>query len=263
MISNKLFSSEKMAEIRKKAIMAITGLGAAAIMFTSLSLSGLAATKGTVMATAAKVRSNASTSGDSVVSLPQGTVVDIQEEVTGNDGKVWYKIVTDGGQTGYIRSDLMTKTEVEDTTAPSGGQNSGTTLAPGVTAVNPVTAKVSGAQVRVRSSASTSGDIVTTVEKDVALNVLGTATDSTGKIWYQVSFAGNAGTVEGFVRNDFVTLEGELTAPVDTPIVEDPPIDMPGDDVDLEPAPIEETVTAPAKEYETEYKDGEWWLHSP
>lgn len=259
MITNGLFSSEKYAAIGKKVLMTVTGFSAAAILFASVSMTGLAAAKGTVMATAAKVRATASTSSESLVSLPQGTVLDIQEEVTGNDGKIWYKVTTDGGKTGYIRSDLMTKTEVEDSNpTPSEGAGQGSTLAPGVTAVNPVTAKVSGAQVRVRSSASTSGDIVTTVEKDVALTVLGTATDGTGKIWYQITYTGSNGTVDGFVRNDFVTLEGELTAPVETPVVEDPPVDMPEEETE----PVVETPVS-TKDYETEEKDGVWYLNLP
>lgn len=63
---------------------------------------------------------------------------------------------------------------------------------------------------RVRSNASTSGDIVDKAERDVVLTVVGTALDSENATWYQVNFTNASGQVEGFVRSDFVTLEGEI-----------------------------------------------------
>ncbi len=243
---------ERLAGLAKKMFATAVCLGAAAFVFANVAMTGNAATKGKVIANAAKVRAQANTTSDQVGSVPKDGEVVILEEVNGADGKVWYKVSFDGDKTGYIRSDLMTK--FEDESAPSESAP-GSNLAPGVTAVNPVPAKVSGAQVRVRSSASTAGDIVTTLEKDSVVTVLGTATDSTGKIWYQITY----NDVNGFVRNDFVTLQGDLTAPEQQPVVDDPVDDPVIDEPDVDPAPVDPIIEK--KAMETQLEDDIWYLY--
>ncbi len=122
-----------------------------------------------------------------------------------------------------------------------------------MTAVQPVNAKVTGEQVRVRSNASTSGTVVETVPRDTILTVTGTAQDSEGKSWYQVSFTGAGGQATGFVREDFVTLEGELLPPATNPV--EPEAPEVTDPVEPEPTPPPEQ-----KDYDTKkYEDG-WYL---
>lgn len=243
---------EKLAGLAKRMFATAVCLGAAAFVFANTAIIGNAATKGKVIANAAKVRAQANTTSDQVGSVPKDGEVVILEEVNGADGKVWYKVSFDGDKTGYIRSDLMTKFEDESTSSETAPGNN---LAPGVTAVNPVPAKVSGAQVRVRSSASTAGDIVTTLEKDSVVTVLGTATDSTGKIWYQITY----NNINGFVRNDFVTLQGDLTAPEQQPVVDDPVDDPVIDEPDETPAPAEPVIEKKAMDTELG-EDDVWYL---
>lgn len=213
----------------------------------------------------AKVRSSASTSSNTLTSLVQNDTVSIKSQVQGSDGYTWYEVFVDADTLGYIRSDLV---EITDgSTPPTSSEGSSSTPPPSdtgtnppasaqVTRVNPVSATVVGGGnngVRIRSDASTSSQIITTVKNGHALTVVGQANglDADAKVWYQVNFTSNNTEVSGFIRSDFAELSEELT-----PYVE------PGEDVD----PPEETETPDpvqpevSKDYETVYQDGSWYL---
>jgi uncharacterized protein YgiM (DUF1202 family) len=63
---------------------------------------------GTIVPASAKIRNSAGSSADVVGSAAKGTTVTIVDETKDDSGTVWYK-VTVNGNTGYIRSDLVTK----------------------------------------------------------------------------------------------------------------------------------------------------------
>lgn len=212
------------------------------------------AEEGKVTATSVKIRESADTNSEMLSGAMQGDILTITGEVTGADGKTWYQVTFEGNRTGYVRSDLMEKVSGSGTTTTTTPASDPSTPASGVQAVQPISAKVTGEQVRVRSDASTSGSIVTTVQKDVVLTVTGTATDSEGKTWYQISYSNTSGQVTGFVRQDFVSLEGEI---------------VPADQVPEEPetpdteAPVatEEPVAEPEhKDFETSLEEEGWYL---
>ncbi len=69
------------------------------------------------------VRSDAGTSYDVVVSLAKGTVVDVTGDKKGDDGYTWYKIKFEG-QTGYVRSDLLTLSTDNGSQGQSGSTDS-------------------------------------------------------------------------------------------------------------------------------------------
>lgn len=245
-----MLTTKRFSEVLKRIITGTVYVSAVLCMVVAMTITSNAVTKGKVIANAAKVRAEANTNSAQVGSVQKDGIVVINEEVTGADGKVWYKVTFDTDKTGYIRSDLMSKYEE----AEEGGEGSqGPVIAQGVTPVNPVPAKVSGSQIRVRNSASTAGDIVSTLEKDTIVTVLGTATESNGKIWYQITYND---TVNGFVRSDFVTLQGDLTAPEQTPP------EQPGEEeppAEVEQPPVEEPpVEVETKAMETQL-DGEVW----
>ena len=212
------------------------------------------AEEGRVTASSVKIRENADTDSEMISGAMQGDILTITGEVTGADGRIWYQVTFDGSRTGYIRSDLMEKVSGSGTSSTTGSGTASTTPASDVEAVQPVSARVIGEQVRVRSDASTSGSIVTTVQRDVVLTVTGTASDSEGKVWYQVSFSDASGQVTGFVRQDFVSLEGELV-PADqvsqepeTPDTEEPAADE---------EPVQEQEH---KDFETQLEEDGWYL---
>jgi len=225
-------------------VLGVSAMFAAALfMFSSIALQAEAATA-KVTASSVRVRKEASTSSDVVGSAANGETFTIQSEVTAADGYVWYKISLDG-TTGYIRSDLAQKSEGGSETTPSVSNTE-------VTEVQPISAKVTGGQVRVRPDASTNGSAVTTVARDTVVTVNGTAEGADNRNWYQVSFRAGNDDITGFIREDFLELAGELV-PVteevpETPNVEDPSVEVP------------DAPTVEVKDYETFEADGKWYL---
>lgn len=206
------------------------------------------AAEGKVTGSSVRIRKEASTSSDVLGSASSGETLTINSEVQGSDGKIWYQITKDG-VTGYIRSDLMQKTE--DT-----GGDTTLTVNPSVavTNVNPVEGTITGgSQVRVRTDASTeSGGIITYVGNGTKVTVKGQANGTDGKVWYLVIFNGSNGTVEGFVRSDYVNVSGEIT-PVDTTT---PPEEGKPTEPDVKPEQPEQK-----KLYDTRLSDeGIWYL---
>ncbi len=226
----------------------------------------LAQTECTVTASSANIRASADTGSTALASVLKGDKLTVTEEVTGADGKVWYKVIIDANSQGYVRSDLVSKegggqtTTITEsaTTSPStdGGSSQPalnmnvTVNTDGMEAVQPVGASVTKDQVRVRADSSTNSSIVTSAKKDVALTVHGTKAGSGSEVWYYVSFVVDGTEVKGYIRSDFVSLNGELL-----PVSQEPetPPEEPGE------VPPEEPVVTP-KDYETEQSDGAWWL---
>ncbi len=239
----------KTKDLLKKSIQKIAGLSVLAVvalfMFSSLALHADAATA-KITASSVRVRKEASTGSDVVTSVSNGDSFTIQAEVNGSDGYVWYQISVNN-QIGYIRSDLAQKSEGGSTTTTTG------TSTANVTEVQPISAKVTGGQVRVRPDASTNGSVVTTVAKDTVVTVNGTAEGADNKLWYKVSFRSGNDDITGFIREDFLQLAGEVV-----PLNEVTP-EVPADDN----PPVEEVPDEPVvvvKDYDTFEVDGKWYL---
>jgi uncharacterized protein YgiM (DUF1202 family) len=219
------------------------------------------AQEGTVTGQSVNVRSEASSSSDILASVVKGDKIDIIGSVTGADGYTWYQIYIDASKKGYVRSDFVSTSgsvsalpnNSETTTTETSTSTGDTVTTEGVNAVNPVSATVSGGQsVRVRADASTSSSIVTTVENGLALTVTGTKTGLDGNVWYLSEFIKNNASVVGYIRSDFVTLEGELTAPVEetaetTETTEEPT-------APVESAPVQNKV------WDTQEREDGWYL---
>ena len=196
---------------------------------------------------AAKLRKEASTTSDQLGSITKDTTVTVNSSTTGTDGKTWYQI-TYGGQTGYVRSDLI---EVSAGGGNSSNSNSGsstssgtttTTVAPpslvmtGITEVNPTPGSVTGGnQINVRADASTKiNPALATVSTGTSVNIIATKTGDDGQTWYLVSFTQNGKDNTGYIRNDFVNVTGEIIP------------------VGQEEEPAEQTDTTPEPEPEPE-----------
>lgn len=201
------------------------------------------AASGKITADSAKVRAQASTTAEVTGSVKQGATIDILEEVTDSAGMVWYKVAD-----GYIRSDLVTK----DGESSAGSSNSSTTTTTTTTtttqtdtpadtvptAITEQAATISVESVRIRSGASTEHGTVASLPKGTEVKLIGQATDSAGKTWYQMTCSYNGKSVEGYVRSDLVTM-GAAVQSTDTNTTE------PGTDstaVDEDGNPIEGEV---------------------
>lgn len=197
----------------------LVGVFSFACVFVLLSLNARAEGTATVAVEGAYIRSNASTSGTVVSSATRNAVLDVLGSEVDSAGYTWYKVSVDDNTTGYIRGDLVT------TSGVSGAAPVDTTPAtevvlenPELIEVVPVGGNVTG-EVRVRSGASTSHSVVTVAKANTVVTVSGYSTASDGNVWYKIAYD----DVEGFIRNDYVKLDGELTEPAPEPEPEPEP----------------------------------------
>lgn len=225
-----------------------------------------------VTATSANIRKEPNPSSATIGSTEKDKVISIKSQVQGTDGYTWYEVYVDADTLGYIRSDLVQITD--GTTPPTGTVVAASTpstpasSAPAaevpdeplvdVTAVNHVDGSVTGGDsVRIRQNASTTSRILSKVKTGMPLTVIGTATGSDGKVWYQVTCQTTNGTeVTGFIRSDFTTVKpDELTPYTEEPSPEEPPADT------EEPSSgAEEPAPEGTMGYGTVLQNGQWWL---
>ena len=102
-------------------------LGAACLFFWLAGITGLAAQTGTVRIDNVNVRKDASAESDRVCQLPINTTVTILDAAQGGDGNTWYSVsfTYEGAETtGWIRSDMLTVSESEES-GEEGGEPQG------------------------------------------------------------------------------------------------------------------------------------------
>lgn len=121
---------------------------------------------GTVEASSLNLRSSMSTDASIITTAPRGSIVVVTDAAT-EDGWscVWYK-----GHTGYMSSDYISVSETVDVSLGAGFVNA--------------------SSVRMRSSASTSSEILGTYDSGTIMIVIGVSGE-----WYKVNFGGTIGYV--------------------------------------------------------------------
>ncbi|MBR6451676.1 MAG: SH3 domain-containing protein [Lachnospiraceae bacterium] len=176
----------------------------------------LTAVKGTVRCSSGIVRESASTSAACAFCVRKGDSVIVLSEEDGKDGNKWYKIrILD--QTGYIRSDLVTKSKETVTIEEETGKEQETAAAEpaketaAVTAGGSFIGTVKGTGVNVRKEPATGG-VVTKVTAGDKVTVSKSTKDADGNVWYAISFAQNKQAMSGYIRSDFVEGAPEGTA---------------------------------------------------
>ena len=178
---------------------------------------GYTAVKGTITARSGFVRKEASTSSSCVFCVAKGDEVIILDEKKGSDGKTWYRIQVNES-TGYIRSDLVSKSNIKVNVSTAQEQSSvaqstqsvntqtGTTLS----SSQAVTGTVKGSRTIVRKGASTSTDIVTILDQGKNVTVTGSKTGEDGSLWYVVGVVNNARAYSGYIRADLLSVNGSI-----------------------------------------------------
>lgn len=207
----------------------VLGLGVFGAGFSTMTFVSHAETQVKITAkNGANIRQSATTSSTKVGGAQNGDVLTVISEVQDSSGVTWYQVQTANNVTGYIRSDLV---EVVGGTTPPEPQapETPTTV---VTEVNPVSATVAGDGGKIFSDASTDSSVVAeTVPAGTMLTVSGYADAADGRRWYKVSYIANSITVEGFIREDSVSLSEELVPPgagdPGTPEDTQPPVAQP------------------------------------
>ncbi len=196
--------------------------------------------KGTITGSNVNVRETASTSATAVATLSTNDLVDVIAETTGADDMKWYKITTESGVTGYVRSDFIKKA----------------TVTVDVTQTDSKTAYIAGSSANIRQDASTSSGRVANAMGGSKVTIIGEATGADGYKWYQIQFEGNGTTMTGFIRSDLVTFEapvqdpevteiegemGEVSEPSEEPSISEEPSEEPSESEE----PLEEPSEKP------------------
>lgn len=199
------------ALFQKKAwIKGVLGAAAFVLVFTFAVFTSEAA-EGKVIADTAKIRAQADTASEVVGSTVKGKTIDIVGVAADSSGTKWYKVPIAGGGYGYIRSDLVETSETLEVTESSAAtakpaENTSKPADTVPTAIGETAATISEDSVRIRSGASTSHDAVTSLKKGTRITLIGEATDSAGKKWYQMTCDKDGRTIEGYVRSDLITI---------------------------------------------------------
>lgn len=180
---------------------------------------GYTAVRATVTVKSGKVRKTPSQKGQFVFGVIKDETVTVIGEEKGDDGKTWYKIKV-LGSVGYIRSDLIKKSNIEvksestpdENNNPSGNSGtSGDANSAGNSATNSGTAgpQVKGSNVICREEASTKSGIRIVLQNGQPLTIISTETGKDdGKEWHFVSFRKNDKDYKGYIRSDLVNMSG-------------------------------------------------------
>ena len=183
---------------------------------------------GIIKGTSVRMRNNASLDSGVVTYLNSGDEVSILAEGKASDGNVWYQVKTKD-QMGFIRSDLVTKTGSVASAPPTSLTANNTSTATTQTAqttqtasssgtvktIEPGAGLVKGVNVRIRSNASTGGDIVGTVSSGVQLTLVGVER-ATDREWVKVKANVQGKDVEGYIARDFITVTKEVKEVIQT-----------------------------------------------
>lgn len=193
----------------------IKGFAACAVaagIFWMTAFTALAA-EGEITAETAKIRAQASTDSEVVASTVKGKKVDLIESVKDSAGMTWYKVPVAGGGYGYIRGDLVktsdtvpegtTTTQTEQKPAESTSQPAETVP----TAIGEQAAVIQcETNAKIRSGASTSHSVVTSLPNGTSITLIGEANDNAGNKWYQLTCNYNNRSIEGYVRSDLIAI---------------------------------------------------------
>ncbi len=210
-------------------------------MMLSIGMVSLADVQGTVIAKSAVIRAAADPNSEKLASVPSGKTIDIISKTAGTDNNTWYQVYVNSDTKGYIRSDLIKVPDGVNIPTTQGGTSAPaqSTDVPSTTAT-PVDAKqvsVISNNTNIRAAASTNSESRAKVNRGNILTVVGEATGTDGKKWYQVSFTYNNEEKTGFIRADLVTTDNVPNDPATSQIIGE---ENPGEGQPAETLPPEE-----------------------
>ena len=186
---------------------------------------GYTAVKGTVNVKSGKARKEPSTKSAFAFGVTRDEAVTILDETKGDDGMTWYKVQV-AGVTGYIRSDLINKSDIKVNTSSSSSAislsddvsvSSNTALTgQNIKGTDTSKALIKGTNVIVREEVGRQSGIRTTLQNGHELTIISSHKDGDDKTWYYVSFTKNGLNYKGYVRSDLVSTSGEAVVPSET-----------------------------------------------
>ncbi|MCR5357345.1 MAG: SH3 domain-containing protein [Lachnospiraceae bacterium] len=179
-------------------------LAASLVITGTRSTYAYTAVKGTVTCSSGKVRKEASTSASFAFGVRRDEEVTVVGEVKGSDGKTWYQIKV-GDSTGYIRSDLVSKSKekVKDATGTAKTSD-------GKAASNDAVGTVIVDLAIMRETASTKGEITMCLKQNAEVKITGSVTGDDGKVWYSVTHTRGDLSYKGYIRSDLLKANGTV-----------------------------------------------------
>lgn len=237
-----------------------------AVLFQQTVLTVNAQGKATVTASSGKIRESAGTNSEVMASVKKNDKLDVIAQTTDSEGYTWYKVYVNGTDTGYIRADLVGEVTGSVSTESASSSEQKTedkkeekkeeqvvqkTEFVQVTETDATAGKVTGGSVNVRENPSTNAAVAGKAESGTEVSISGQATDSSGKVWYQVSFS----DVTGFIRSDFLEITQNAEPEPETETVPPQEVEEP-----------EEEQTPVNQDYELVYEANaegveEWFLY--
>lgn len=218
-------------------------------MVLSVGMVSLADVQGTVIAKSAVIRAAADPNSEKLASVPSGKTIDIISKTSGTDNNTWYQVYVNSDTKGYIRSDLIKVSDGANIPTTQGGAAASSTDASATTAT-PVEARqvtVISNNTNIREAASTESASRAKANRGMVLTVVGEATGTDGKKWYQVSFTYNNEEKTGFIRSDLVTTDNVSNDPATSQITgeENPGEEQPAETTPSEEQPPEQPAETP------------------
>lgn len=155
------------------------------------------------------VRSGPSTSYNSIGminSLDEVVAVQARKTATDNTGMEWDKVKLSNGIVGYVASKYL---------KPCSDNETGDVLEP---IIATATVKLSEGSLRMRSIASTSGVLVTTIENGAKVDILQKdIAEADGYTWYKIRYNGYTGYVAKEYLTNITNIDGSEEKPEDKP----------------------------------------------
>ena len=154
---------------------------------------------------AVNVRKSTSTKSDKVGRLERGTQLTVLSAELNNSGEVWYAVELPNGIRGYIRSDLLVRSEKRETAVDSA--SSGKAAGSQKDQITSFRAKATQAAVNVRQEANTSSGKVGQIKRGEILTVLSQVINSADECWYMVRLSDGT---SGYIRSDLLIETDEM-----------------------------------------------------
>ena len=150
---------------------------------------------------AVNVRADTNTKSAKVGRLERGTQLTVLSAKLNASGEVWYEVELKDGTIGYIRSDLLVRSAVQDMAVMAARNDLASSKSAGTSAIASFRAKTTQASVNVRKDASTKSDRAGKVNRGEILTVLSQVVNNAHETWYVVRL--EDGT-QGYIRSDLL-----------------------------------------------------------
>lgn len=150
---------------------------------------------------AVNVRADTNTKSAKVGRLERGTQLTVLSAKLNASGEVWYEVELKDGTIGYIRSDLLVRSAVQDMVEYSARKGDAGSAPASSGTIAAFKAKTTQASVNVRKEASTKSDRAGKISRGEILTVVSQVVNSAHETWYVVQL--EDGT-QGYIRSDLL-----------------------------------------------------------